>query len=93
MATPLDNYPALRQAIYTAFWVISLLLGCAQVAYSSQGSLPAWLVVCGQVYLFLGGAIGYMAQANIQNSQAQGSIAPNSSASVVPIATKPPEAT
>lgn len=70
MSTPLDNYPGVRLAVYTAFWVLGVVLGAAQIAYATLHAInPTWLTVGLAMYPFLGGAIGYTAAANVPDQE------------------------
>lgn len=68
MATPLDNYPVVRQWIYNAYWITGVLLGGTQVWFTAEGTNPTWLAAGMQVYAYVGTAIGFLAAANITKS-------------------------
>ena len=57
--------PETRGKIYWVFAVLGLILGAIQVGFSSaELGQPSWLTVLLAVYGFVGGAIGFTAQAN-----------------------------
>ena len=68
MATPLDNYPTVRQWIYNIYWVVGVVLGSLQVWFTAKGASPTWLSAGMQVYAYAGTAIGFLAAANITKS-------------------------
>lgn len=57
---PLATRPDLRRKVYAAFWIASLILGSLVVVFGAAH----WLVVTLAVYAYLGGVVGYQAQAN-----------------------------
>ena len=57
--------PEIRSKIYWVFALLGLILGATQVGFSSaELAQPIWLTVLLAVYSFVGGAIGFTAQAN-----------------------------
>jgi hypothetical protein len=67
MTTPFDGDPILRYRIYVAFWIMGMLFGSIQVAYSAAGDgEPTWLKVALAVYTFLGSGVNYTAAANTE---------------------------
>ena len=57
--------PETRGKIYWVFAVLGLILGATQVGFSSaELGQPTWLTVLLAVYSFVGGAIGFTAEAN-----------------------------
>lgn len=57
--------PQTRATLYAAFAVTGLLLGAIQVGYAAADSgQPTALTVALAVYAFVGGALGFTAQAN-----------------------------
>ena len=63
---PLEQNPAARKIAYQIFWTVSLLVGMIQVGFAAaQADTPTWLTVALSVLPFLGAAIGYTAQANV----------------------------
>jgi hypothetical protein len=63
---PLEQNPAARKIAYQIFWTVSLLVGMVQVGFAAAGAdTPTWLTVALSVLPFLGAAIGYTAQANV----------------------------
>ena len=66
---PLDSNPRARKLSYQVFWVVSLVVGAAQVAFATlEAGTPAFLKVCLAVLPFVGAAIGYTAQVNVDTS-------------------------
>lgn len=62
---PLADKPSLRKKIYSAFWLVGLLLGAIQVGYASdEGADPDWIVPALAVYAFVGTGVGYTASQN-----------------------------
>lgn len=62
---PLNDHPTARRIVYTAFWIIGLILGAIQVGYASTDlGQPTWLVVALAVFAFLAAGVGYTAFAN-----------------------------
>ena len=61
-----DILPAeTRSKIYWVFALLGMLLGATQVGFSSaELGQPTWLTVLLAVYSFVGGAIGFTAEAN-----------------------------
>jgi len=63
---PLEQNDDLRKKIYTVFWVVGLLLGCAQVGYAAADlGQPVWLTVALAVFTFLAAGVGYTAKQNV----------------------------
>jgi hypothetical protein len=63
---PLEESPVARKRAYQVFWVVSLLVGAAQVGFAAaDATTPTWLKVTLSVLPFVGAAIGYTAQANV----------------------------
>lgn len=63
---PLEQNPAARKIAYQIFWTVSLLVGMVQVGFAAaKADTPTWLTVALSVLPFLGAAIGYTAQANV----------------------------
>lgn len=63
---PLEQNPAARKIAYQIFWTVSLLVGVTQVGFAAADTdTPTWLTVALSVLPFLGAAIGYTAQANV----------------------------
>lgn len=57
--------PEIRSKIYWVFALLGLILGATQVGFSAaELEQPSWLTVLLAVYGFVGGAIGFTAQAN-----------------------------
>ena len=57
--------PETRSKIYWVFALIGLIIGAIQVGFASVDvGQPTWLTVALAVYAFLGGGIGFTAQAN-----------------------------
>ena len=62
---PLERFPKVRAAVYSAYWTVGLLLGCVTAGLAAvEHSTPGWLVAVLGAYTFLGGPIGYTARAN-----------------------------
>lgn len=62
----MTNLPAhLRAKLYAAYAVAGVILGAIQTGLAAaESGQPVWLTVALAVYAFLGGSIGYVAQAN-----------------------------
>lgn len=57
--------PAIRSRLYVVYAVIGLAIGSIQVGFgAAEAGQPVWLTVSLAVYAFLGGALGFVAQAN-----------------------------
>lgn len=57
--------PAIRSKVYAFYAVLGLVLGATQVGFSAaEAGQPVWLTVALAVYAFVGGALGFVAQAN-----------------------------
>lgn len=62
---PLADKPGLRKKVYSAFWLVGLLLGALQVGYAADdGDDPNWILPSLAVYAFLGTGVGYTASKN-----------------------------
>lgn len=63
---PLEESPVARKRAYQIFWVVSLIVGAAQIGFATaKAETPTWLLVTLSILPFLGAAIGYTAQANV----------------------------
>lgn len=72
MSNLLENVlPApVRQAVYVVYAVAGIVLGALSVAFGVlSGAGPEWLEVANAVYLYVGGAVGLVAAANITPRQ------------------------
>lgn len=57
--------PAIRSKAYAVYATVGLLLGATQVGFAAaEAGQPVWLTVALAVYAFVGGALGFVAQAN-----------------------------
>lgn len=57
--------PAIRSKVYAVYAVLGLVLGATQVGFAAaESGQPVWLTVALAVYAFVGGALGFVAQAN-----------------------------
>lgn len=57
--------PAIRSKVYAVYAVLGLILGATQVGFAAaEAGQPVWLTVALAVYAFVGGALGFVAQAN-----------------------------
>lgn len=61
---PLVDRPDLRKKVYSAFFLIGLVLGAFQVGYASLDNSAEWLKPALAVYAFLGAGVGYTASKN-----------------------------
>lgn len=60
--------PAIRSKVYAVYAVLGLVLGATQVGFAAaETGQPVWLTVALAVYAFVGGALGFVAQANTPN--------------------------
>lgn len=58
--------PAARKWIYAVFALVSTAIAAAAVGFATADvAQPDWLLVLGAVWLFLGGAFGLTAGANV----------------------------
>lgn len=58
--------PGLRKKIYAVYAIIGLALGSVQVGYSAaEAGQPVWLTVALAVFAYVGGAVGFAAQSNV----------------------------
>ena len=67
MPTPLEQYPAVRRYVYSALWLIGLILVGAQVGVAAipDAAQPAWLTVALAVYPAVGAYVGFQAKQNV----------------------------
>lgn len=57
--------PAIRSKVYAVYAILGLILGATQVGFAAaEAGQPVWLTVALAVYAFVGGALGFVAQAN-----------------------------
>lgn len=66
---PLDQYPAVRSALYLVQWVVNGVLSIAGVVFAAQGTnldkLPEWYVLTLAVTPALWTYLGLTAQKNV----------------------------
>jgi hypothetical protein len=68
---------AVRQALYVLYAVAGVALGSIQVAFiAATVSQPAWLVVAFAIYVYIGGALGLTAAANVPTLTGTPAVAP-----------------
>lgn len=58
--------PKIREVCYTLYAVAGIALGSLDVAYGDSD--PAWLLTSIKVLLYLGGALGFTAAANVNST-------------------------
>jgi hypothetical protein len=69
---PLEQNPEARKIVYTAFWVISLIIGTLNVVWMAMdGDFPQWLEIVNVAWGFIAGATGYTARANVDAKSQQ----------------------
>lgn len=60
--------PQIRSKVYAVYAVLGLVLGATQVGFAAaETGQPVALTVALAVYAFVGGALGFVAQANTPN--------------------------
>lgn len=63
---PLDQYPAIRQHLYLAQWVVNLALGVVGIVLTSLGQSPVWFVITSAAFNFVWTYAGITAQTNVE---------------------------
>lgn len=68
---PLTMIPdAIRKGIYVGYFVVGVLIGAVQVAYTAVNAIqPDWLTISLQVYAYVGIALGLTAASNVQSTE------------------------
>ena len=61
---PINEYPALRRALYLVQWIVNLALGATAVVLTALGESPLWYVITTGVFNFVWTYTGLTAQAN-----------------------------
>lgn len=63
---PLDQYPAVRKALYVVQWLVNLVLGTVGVVLVALGDSPLWFVITGAALNFVWTYTGITASGNVQ---------------------------
>lgn len=69
LSNPLESFPVVRQWAYRVYWLVGIAVTATQVGYvTATGTSPSWITVALAVLAYVGIALGFQADRNVDTS-------------------------